>query len=52
MQSADWYIVARIAEAHGLNDAVREAYGRVTGKPGPTTFSLAQLRLQKLGVAK
>jgi hypothetical protein len=49
-----WYIVGRIAEQYGLNDAAASAYRKV-GEPDSklalplSTYSLAQRRLKGLG---
>ncbi|WP_242392221.1 DUF3857 domain-containing protein, partial [Anaeromyxobacter oryzisoli] len=34
---SDWYVFGRIAEAWGLPDAARDAYGRVTAEPDDPT---------------
>jgi tetratricopeptide (TPR) repeat protein len=48
---ADWYVVGRIAENYGINDAALEAYQKIK-KPeqerGGTTWELAQARLVAL----
>jgi tetratricopeptide (TPR) repeat protein len=49
---ADWYVVGRIAELYGVNDAATEAYGKVPhpAKPHPLdTWILAERRLRALG---
>ncbi|MBV8519125.1 MAG: DUF3857 domain-containing protein [Acidobacteria bacterium] len=50
--SVDWYVLGRIAENYGANDAALAAYKRVVKperKGGGTTYELAQRRVQSLG---
>ncbi len=48
---SDWYVHGRVAEAHGLLDTARRAYGRVReDKPGHSSaVHLARRRLAALG---
>ncbi len=52
IEAADWYVVGRIAENYGINDAAIEAYQNIE-KPkervSGTTWELAQARLKGLG---
>jgi Flp pilus assembly protein TadD len=51
LEPADWYVVGRIAENYGINDAAIEAYQKIE-KPaeerGGSTYELAQNRLAAL----
>lgn len=53
--SVDWYVLGRIAENYGANDAALAAYKRVT-KPkrdlSGSTYTLAQRRVQALGMRR
>jgi tetratricopeptide (TPR) repeat protein len=52
-ESADWYVIGRIAEQLGLREDAIAAYRKVTPHPNEpkpiSTFHLAQQRLAKLG---
>lgn len=51
-ESADWYVLGRLAELYGLPDAARRYYQRVEGGeerlPATSVWSLAQRRLRGL----
>ncbi len=51
-QSADWFVLGRIAETYGVRDAAISAYKRVEKAEltGLTTWELAQKRMTVLGI--
>jgi transglutaminase-like putative cysteine protease/tetratricopeptide (TPR) repeat protein len=54
LDSADWYVVGRLAEQLGLRDDAIALYRKISVEPvnpgEPTSFELAQKRLKALGV--
>jgi tetratricopeptide (TPR) repeat protein len=51
IQPSDWYVVGRIAENYGINDAAVEAYQKIEkpkARVSGTTWELAQARLKGL----
>ncbi|HYH09319.1 MAG TPA: DUF3857 domain-containing protein [Thermoanaerobaculia bacterium] len=50
VESADWYVVGRIAENYGIRDVALEAYRKIAddSERGASVYELAQKRLAKL----
>ena len=49
-RSADWFVIGRIAENYGVNNAAAEAYGKVekSDATGMSTYELTQKRMAAL----